>query len=83
VTSGGITFVVNRLEEQGLLTRRPSPNDRRAVLVRLSQRGGCLAGRLIEAVADVFAHLDDAGRSTIEQLLKRVQAGIEPAMRSE
>ena len=38
VTSGGMTFVVSRLEEQALVTRKPHPNDSRAVLVRLTSR---------------------------------------------
>ena len=84
VTSGGITFVVSRLEKQGLLTRRAHPSDGRASLVRLTRRGLRLAGRLIEAVAEAdaeaFAHLDDADRDTTEQLLRLVQAGIESAM---
>jgi len=87
VTSGGITFVVSRLEKQGLLTRRAHPNDGRAALVRLTPRGRRLAARLIDAVAkadaEVFAHLDDADRHTIEQLLRLVQAGIESAMAPE
>ena len=84
VTSGGITFVVSRLEKQGLLARQAHPSDGRAVLVRLTPRGRRLAGRLIEAVAEAdaeaFAHLDDADRDTTEQLLRLVQAGIESAM---
>ena len=87
VTSGGITFIVSRLEEQGLLTRKPHPNDSRAVLVQLTSRGRRLADRLIEAVAtadaEVFVHFDDTERRTIEELLRRVEAGIETAMCSE
>jgi DNA-binding MarR family transcriptional regulator len=84
VTSGGITFVVSRLEKQGLVVRRAHPNDGRAALVRLTPRGRRLAVRLIEAVAEadaeVFAHLDDADRDTTEQLLRLVQLGIESAL---
>jgi DNA-binding MarR family transcriptional regulator len=87
VTSGGITFVVSQLEKQGLLTRRPHPNDGRAVLIRLTSRGGRLADRLIEAVATAdaaaFAHLGEADRRTTERLLRRVQTGIESAMTSD
>lgn len=84
VTSGGITFVVSRLQKQGLVARRTHPNDGRAALIRLTPRGLRLAARLIEAVAqadaEAFAHLDDADRDTTQQLLRLVQAGIESAM---
>ena len=87
VTSGGITFIVSRLEEQGLLTRKPHPIDSRAVLVRLTSRGRRLADQLIEAVAtadaEVFVHLGDTDRRTMDELLRHVEAGIETAMRSE
>jgi len=87
VTSRGITFVVSQLERQGLLTRRPHPNDGRSVLVRLTSRGRRLADQLIAAVvtadAEVFAHFGDADRRTTERLLRRVQAGVESAMVSE
>ena len=87
VTSGGITFIVSRLEEQGLLTRRPHPNDSRATLVQLTAQGHRLADRLIEAVAmadaKVFAHLGDTERNMVEDLLRRVEAGVQSAMRSE
>ncbi len=33
LTSGTVTGVVDRLESQGLVTRRPDPNDRRKVVV--------------------------------------------------
>jgi DNA-binding MarR family transcriptional regulator len=33
LTSGTVTGVVDRLETQGLVTRRPDPNDRRKVVV--------------------------------------------------
>ncbi len=39
VTSGGITFVVTRLEERRLVARRSHPPDGRTVLVQLTRRG--------------------------------------------
>jgi DNA-binding MarR family transcriptional regulator len=37
LTSGGTTLLVDRLEQAGLVTRRPHPTDRRAVLLELNQ----------------------------------------------
>ena len=39
VSSGTITNRVDRLEERGLVRRRPDPNDRRGVLVQLTTAG--------------------------------------------
>lgn len=39
LTSGAMTNRIDRLEEAGLVSRRPDPNDRRGRLVRLTQKG--------------------------------------------
>ena len=39
VSNGNITVIVDRLEEDGLVRRVPKPGDRRASLVRLTDRG--------------------------------------------
>ena len=39
VSNGNVTVVVQRLEKDGLLVRSPLAGDRRAMLVRLSERG--------------------------------------------
>ena len=37
LTSGGTTLLVDRLERDGFVSRRPHPSDRRAVLLQLNQ----------------------------------------------
>src|SRR5262245_26308897 len=39
LTSGSITVAVDRLEQKGLVERRPSPDDRRAKIVHLTREG--------------------------------------------
>lgn len=39
VSNGNVTGIVDRLSEDGMLVRVPVPGDRRASLVRLTQRG--------------------------------------------
>lgn len=39
VTQPAITLLVNRLQERGLLVREPDPDDRRAVLVAITEQG--------------------------------------------
>jgi DNA-binding MarR family transcriptional regulator len=47
VTAGNVTGIVDRLARLGLAERRPVPQDRRAVRVRLTQRGRQLMQRAI------------------------------------
>lgn len=38
-TSRNITGLIDRMEDDGLVTRRPNPNDRRSFIVRLTRKG--------------------------------------------
>jgi DNA-binding MarR family transcriptional regulator len=49
VTQGNVTGIVNRLAEQGLVTRAPSPEDRRIIILEATQQGRQLLTDLIEA----------------------------------
>ena len=84
VTSGGITFLAARLEQQGLVTKRPHPSDGRAVLVHLTPRGRRVADQVIDAIAladaAALAHLSVGDLCTVDEMLIRLQAGIESAM---
>ena len=46
VTSGGITYLVDRLVAKGLVTREPSPDDRRARYAVLTAEGSRLIGTI-------------------------------------
>ncbi|MFI7640382.1 MarR family winged helix-turn-helix transcriptional regulator [Nonomuraea sp. NPDC049400] len=46
------TFVVDRLEEQGIVERRPHPSDRRAKQLVLTSEGIALRGRLLELLSE-------------------------------
>ncbi|MEQ4716834.1 MarR family transcriptional regulator [Nonomuraea sp. B19D2] len=46
------TFVVDRLEEQGIVERRPHPSDRRAKQLVLTAEGIALRGRLLELLSE-------------------------------
>lgn len=80
LTSGSVTALVDRLEGQGYITRRPDPHDRRGVLVEatalaaarlqtayapLAEAVGKLAGRYgPERAVGATKHLSDAARIT-------------------
>jgi DNA-binding MarR family transcriptional regulator len=48
-----LTSLLDRLEGRGLLTRRPSPADRRSLLVELTPAGHEVAGRVRAAITEV------------------------------
>jgi DNA-binding MarR family transcriptional regulator len=76
ITTGAMTSRLDRLERAGLITRSPSPTDRRAVLVRLSARGERLAEQSLRAVIaadEAFLEpLSQRQRATVAAALKRL-----------
>ncbi|HEX6933291.1 MAG TPA: MarR family transcriptional regulator [Streptosporangiaceae bacterium] len=74
VTSGTMTNRIDRLAEGGLVTRLPDPQDKRGVLVRLTDRGkavadAALAG-LLEQERGLLAGLDASERALLASLLR-------------
>ncbi len=76
VTSGTMTNRVDRLVARGFVERRPAPNDRRGVIVRLTDEGiRTVDAALAELIADeheLLAELDPAERDTLADLLRRL-----------
>ena len=66
VTSGGITYLVDRLVAKGLVTREPSPDDRRARYAVLTPAGATLIRGIFPAHAAWVSRLM-AGLSAHEQ----------------
>lgn len=54
VSSGGVTYLVDRLEERGLVKREPCPNDRRARYAALTTEGKKLVARIFPDHARVI-----------------------------
>jgi DNA-binding MarR family transcriptional regulator len=82
VTSGTMTNRIDRLESRGLVQRRPDPDDRRGVHVRLTARG---KDRADAALADLLAREKEllAGLSSRQQdalsdLLRELVTPFEP-----
>ncbi len=80
-TSGTMTNRVNRLEARGLVQRQPNADDRRGVLVRLTDAG---RSRVQDALADlldferrVLAAIDPAEREELARLLRQLLAPFE------
>lgn len=59
-TSGGVTRLVDRIEQAGYVERRPCPNDRRVTYVGLTERGQKLLERASAVhVRGIQEHLVD------------------------
>ncbi len=75
VSNGNVTAVVDRLESDRLVERRPSETDRRTVYVNLTSEGlqhfETLARDHEAEVAKIFADLDDADVDALTEILKR------------
>lgn len=69
VTSGTMTNRIDRLEARGLVERAPSPDDRRGVLVRLTDSG-------LERVDAAFSDL----LAVEHKVLEALEPADEPAM---
>jgi MarR family 2-MHQ and catechol resistance regulon transcriptional repressor len=80
VTGGNVTFVMDRLEAQGLVTRYRSDSDRRVVRARLTDKGRDLVARVFpehaEYIEQLCRHLEPAEQDELRRLLKQLGKGI-------
>ena len=56
VSSGGVTYLVDRLQERGLVKREDCPDDRRARYAALTPKGRRLVERIFPEHARAIAH---------------------------
>ena len=74
LTSGGMTGRIDRMERAGLVRRLPDPDDRRGVLVELTDEGREVVDRALtahmEVVEGLIASLAPAERQTLAGLLR-------------
>jgi DNA-binding MarR family transcriptional regulator len=84
VSNGNVTGLVDRLVEQGLLSRRPSPKDRRAQLVSLTVEGRRFFRAMARAngdwIADMLADLSSDEIETLMRLLAKTKASARKAI---
>jgi MarR family transcriptional regulator, 2-MHQ and catechol-resistance regulon repressor len=77
ISSGSMTYVIDKLEQKGLLNRHACPGDRRAINVLLTEAGIDLMSKIMpkhyELVDDMFESLTKDEQETIVKLLKKVK----------
>ena len=76
ITSATLTGILDRLEKMDLIERRPHPDDRRAILVCLTEKGAQYAREIraimVEANAEFLSQFSLEESQTFRYLLKQV-----------
>ena len=80
VTGGNVTYVMDRLEQQGLVRRERSPDDRRVVQAKLTPQGGALIAEVFpghgEFIERISGHLTSEEQQELRCLLKKLGTSI-------
>lgn len=83
VSNGNLTGLVNRLVEDGLVSREIDPDDRRAQLVALTVEGRqafiTMAGKHEAFVDDFFASMTDGEMDQLLKLTSKLNAALRAA----
>ena len=75
-SSGGMTKVLNKLEERNLIKREPSLNDKRSILICLTKEGENLVQEAILEIAkskeELFEVLDKKEKEDLKNILSKL-----------
>lgn len=75
-SSGGMTKVLNKLEERNLIKREPSLDDKRKTLICLTFEGETLVKDCIEKIAkakeSIFEVLNEEEKENLQNILKKL-----------
>lgn len=87
VSNGNVTGLAERLVQQGLLDRRPSPTDRRAQIVSLTAEGRrsfrAMARTHEDWIAEIFGALTAEDVEQLMRLLAKTKASARTALTGE
>lgn len=76
LASGSITYVVDKLEQKGLLIRQPCPSDRRVTYAVITDAGKQLMDEIFPqhraAIREIFAGLNNQEKESLTELLKKL-----------
>lgn len=81
MSSAGVTSRTDRLERRTLVRRLPDPNDRRGVIVELTDQGIEAVDAAVRAVTlsdqQLLARFDATELASMEVLLRKLLTGLE------
>ena len=76
ITSGTMTYVIDKLEKKGLLVRRPCDNDRRIIYAELTEAGKSKMSEILpnhyKALAEAVESLTSAEKEIMIEMLKKI-----------
>lgn len=82
LSSAGVTSRIDRLERRGLVRRLADPDDRRGVIVELTDEGLAVVDAAVAAITDsdrqLLDRFDQQDLADLERLLRRLLAVLEP-----
>lgn len=74
-TSGNITVVIKNLEKDGLIKKKPDPNDKRSCIISLTEEGKKIIEDIlpdhIKNIKGIFDILTDEEKNTLKTILKK------------
>ena len=80
VTRRNVTALVDALEEEGLVRRKPHPTDRRATVIEMTTQGERMMERIYDehraAVAELFAGLGEEDREELSRMLGALREAL-------
>jgi len=78
ITPAGVTHLINKLEDEKYIQRLPDPNDRRIVLIGLSDKGTTVTDGLYEEIREQMSGLvEHLGESDSRMLIRLVAKAID------
>ena len=81
LSSAGVTSRIDRLERRGFVRRLDDPNDRRGVIIELTDEGLTVVDAAVAANSasdrQLLSRLDPAELTQLEGLLRKLLAGLE------
>ncbi|MFS0749181.1 MarR family winged helix-turn-helix transcriptional regulator [Oceanobacillus sp. 1P07AA] len=76
INTGSITYVIDKLEKNGLLTRSDSPDDRRAVYIEITDKGKEIMDDIFpkhqRVIEEIFDGISEEEKQTVIDVLKQV-----------
>ena len=77
VSSGSMTYVIDKLEKRGLIYRNPCPKDRRAIHIEFTHEGKSLMDKIMfehkELLEDIFKALKSEDICTLIDILSKMK----------
>jgi DNA-binding MarR family transcriptional regulator len=81
LSSAGVTSRIDRLERRGFVRRLADPNDRRGVLIELTDEGLAAVDAAVAALtisdSQLMERLDAAEMAQLESILRKLLGGLE------